>query len=393
MEFELSEEQEILRENLRKFLEAEIRPYDDRYGDEEMTPERAKQLCKLLMPWGYLGGAGVLAGSADPVIRCILTEELARVFPGLAGVSGITGAAASAVRFGAHPEVAERLAEPLARVDLIGCMAITEPNAGSDPSGIECRAELRGDRYIVNGTKCWISNGHIADVAVVLLQTDPAQGPAGFRQLVIDRAESPFESRDIETIGLRSFPTSELFFGDLEVPAKNLIGGWREQAAPTSGADPQAAFARTLQGFAGARVGTGLISVGIAQRAFEIALEYTKQRKQFGKEIARFQLVQAMIADMATELDAARMLCYRAQDLLRRRRCDAEVSMAKSYATEMAVRVTSTAIQCLGSNGLAVENRVERCLRDARMLTMPDGTTQIQKLIIGRALTGMSAVR
>jgi alkylation response protein AidB-like acyl-CoA dehydrogenase len=392
MEFEFTEEQQILRESLQKFLDAEIRPYDDRYGDEEMTPDLAKKLCKMLIPWGYLGDGGIFGRTADPIIRSIQTEELARAFPGLAGISGITSGAASIVRQLAHPDLAARLAEPLAQADLIGCLAISEPNVGSDPSGIECRAELRGDRYLVNGTKCWISNGHISDVAIVLVQTDPSSGPAGFRQLVIDRNESPFESRDTPTIGVRSFPTSELYFRDVEVPATNRIGGWRDKAASSSD-EPSRAFARVLQSFSLARVGTGLIALGIARRAYELALEYVVQRKQFGKEIARFQLVQSMIADMATEIDAARLLCYRAQDALSRRRADVEASMAKAYATEMAVRVTSMAIQCMGSNGLATENRVERCLRDARMWTMPDGTTQIQKLIIGRALTGMSAIR
>jgi alkylation response protein AidB-like acyl-CoA dehydrogenase len=386
MEFEHNEEQQVLRESLRKFLDAEIRPLDDRWGDEEMTAERAKQLCRMLIPWGYVGDEPI----RDPMLRAILTEELARVFPGLAGIAGITAGAAALIAAAAHPEVVARLVQPLRQAERIGCLAISEPNVGSDPSGLECRAELRGERWVVNGTKCWISNGHIADVAVVLVQTDPAQGPGGFRQLVIDRDESPFESRDTPTIGVRSFPTSELYFRDVEVPARNRIGGWSEGL---SSADAGRAFARTLQMFQGARVGTALIAVGIAQRAFEIALEYVKSRKQFGKEIARFQLVQEMIADMATEIDAARLLCYRAQQLLSRQRCDAEVSMAKAYATEMAVRVSSMAIQCMGANGLAIENRAERCLRDARMWTMPDGTTQIQKLIIGRTLTGMSAIR
>jgi alkylation response protein AidB-like acyl-CoA dehydrogenase len=393
VDFELTEEQEVLRESLRKFLEAEIRPYDDRHGDEEMTPELARELCKKLIPWGYMGDGGMLGGTSEPIVRSILTEELARVFPGLAGISGITAGAASLVRHLAHPDVAARLAEPLAQAEIIGCLAISEPNVGSDPSGIECRAELRGDRYVVNGTKCWISNGHIADVAIVLVQTDPALGPGGLRQLVVDRRESPFESRDTPTIGVRSFPTSELYFRDVEVPETRRLGGWGNRGESGSSADASRAFARTLQSFSVARVGTGLIAVGIAQRAYELALEYVVQRKQFGKEIGRFQLVQAMIADMATEIDAARLLCYRAQQKLSRGRADVEASMAKAYATEMAVRVASLAVQCMGANGLATENRVERCLRDARMWTMPDGTTQIQKLIIGRELTGLSAIR
>jgi alkylation response protein AidB-like acyl-CoA dehydrogenase len=389
MEFELNEEQQILREELRKFLEAEIRPLDDRWGDEEMTAERAREFCKKLIPWGYMGGGFAELGVArDATVGCILNEELARVFPALAGVSGMTSGTAAGIEMGAHPEVAERLVEPLRNSDLVGCNAFTEPNVGSDPSGIECRAEKRGDRWIVNGAKAWISNGHIADVAIVLVQTDPPKGAAGFRQLVIDRRESPFESRDTPTIGLRAFPTSELSFNDVEVPEINQIGGWK---TGKDSVDPGTAFARTLAAIAGVRAGTALLSVGIAQRAFEIALDYVKQRRQFGKEIARHQMVSAMIADMATDIDAARLLCYRA--LHKRGRPEVEASMAKSFATEAAVRVCSTAMQCMGANGLATENRVERCLRDARMLTIPDGTTQIQKLIIGRALTGMSAIR
>jgi alkylation response protein AidB-like acyl-CoA dehydrogenase len=389
MEFELDEEQQILREELRKFLEAEIRPLDDRWGDVEMTADHAREFCKKLIPWGYMGGGLAQQGVArDATVGCILNEELARVFPALSGVSGMTAGTASGIGMGAHPEVAARLVEPLRASELVGCNAFTEPNVGSDPSGIECRAEKKGDRWIVNGSKAWISNGHIADVAIVLVQTDQQKGAAGFRQLVIDRRESPFESRDTPTIGLRAFPTSELWFNDVEVPEINVIGGWSKGG---EGVDPSTAFARTLAAIASVRAGTALLSVGIAQRAFDIALDYVKERRQFGKEIARHQLVSALIADMATEIEASRLLCYRA--LHKRGRPEVEASMAKGYATEAAVRVCSMAMQCMGANGLATENRVERCLRDARMLTIPDGTTQIQKLIIGRALTGMSAIR
>ena len=387
MDFELAEEHRIFRDSLRKFLEAELRPLDDRWGDEEMTSERARELQKMLLPWGYLGAHR----SGDPFINCIMTEELGRVFPSLAGIVGMTAGAGWAIARRAHPEVAQRLGPPLLAGDLIGANAISEPNVGSDPSAIQCRAELNGDHYVINGTKCWISNGHIADVAVVVAQTDPARGPAGIRQFVIDRRQSPFKSRDIETIGLKAFPTSELYFEDVAIPATHRLDGWGESNRAAT--DPSKSFAQVLQLIAGARVGTALISVGIAQHAFEMALDYVKVRKQFGKEIGRFQLVQEMIADMATDLDAARLLCYRAMQLSRIRRCEAEVSMAKAYATEMGVRVCSKAIQCMGAFGLAVESRVERCLRDARMLTVPDGTTQIQQLIIGRALIGMSAIR
>ena len=387
MDFEPQQEHRIFRDSLRKFLETELRPLDQRWGDEEKLPERARQLTKMLVPWGYLGDGRV----DDPFISCIMTEELARVFPSAAGIVGMTAGAGWAISRRAHHEVAKRLAPPLLAGDLIGANAISEPIVGSDPSSIQCRAVREGDRYVINGTKCWISNGHIADVVVLVAQTDPSLGAAGVRQFVVDRRESPFKSRDIETIGLKAFPTSELFFDEVEIPATHRLDGWAERGVAAS--DPAKSFPQVLQGIAAARVGTALISVGIAQRAFEITLEYVKVRKQFGKEIGRFQLVQEMIAEMATEIEAARLLCYRAMQFSRKERCDAEVSMAKAFATEMGVRVSSKAIQCMGAIGLAVESRIERCLRDARMLTIPDGTTQIQNLIIGRALIGMSAIR
>ncbi|MGB8411709.1 MAG: acyl-CoA dehydrogenase family protein [Candidatus Binatus sp.] len=388
MDFELNEEQRMFRDSLRKFLDAQLRPLDDRWGDLEMTAERAKPLLKMLIPWGYADTEGILAGGSDPIIGCVQSEELSATFPGLSGMSGITSGAASLIAASAHPDLARRLVAPLSQADLIGCIATTEPEAGSDPSGIRSRAERKGDHWVINGAKTWISNGSVADIAVVLAQTDPAKGPLGFRHFVIDRRESPFDSREIQTIGLRSFPTSEMFFNDVEVPETNVLGGWNSETV-----SPERAFQRTLALFSHARAGTGMMAVGIARRAYEIALKYVQIRKQFGKEIIRHQLVAAMVAEMATEIDAARLLCNRAYLALRRGRADVEASMAKWYATEAAVKVASTAIQCMGANGLATENRVERCLRDARMLTMPDGTTQIQKLIIGRALTGKSAIR
>ena len=173
MDFELAEEHRIFRDSLRKFLEAEIRPLDDRWGDEEMTPERARELQKMLLPWGYLGEQR----SDDPFINCIMTEELGRVFPSLAGIVGMTAGAGWAITRRAHPEVARRLGPPLLAGDLIGANAISEPNVGSDPSAIQCRAKLDGDHYVINGTKCWISNGHIADVAVLVAQTQPGARP------------------------------------------------------------------------------------------------------------------------------------------------------------------------------------------------------------------------
>src|ERR1039457_6519078 len=267
MDFELNEEQRMFRDSLRKFLDAEVRPLDDRWGDLEMTAERAKGLLKSLVPWGYVGIEGIMDGGSEPIIRCVQSEELSATFPGLAGMSGITSGAASLIAANAHPDLARHLVAPLSQGDLIGCLATTEPEAGSDPSGIRSRAERKGDHWVINGAKTWISNGSVADIAVVLAQTDPALGPAGFRHFVIARRETAFDSREIQTIGLRSFPTSEMFFNDVEVPETNVLGGWSSEAV-----SPERAFQRTLSLFSHARAGTGMMAVGIARRAYEIAL-------------------------------------------------------------------------------------------------------------------------
>ncbi len=387
MEFEFNEEQRMVRDSVRRFLDTEIRPYDDAHGDEEMTSELAKVLLKKLIPFGYIGPER----AEDPIIEGILYEEMGRVFPSLGGLVYIAAVAGPLVAASAHPEVRDRLAEPLMNGELIGCMAISEPDVGSDPTGIRCRADIKEDHWVLNGTKTWISNGHIADVACVTVQTDPSRGTAGLRQILVDRHETPFESRDIETIGVRAFPTSELYFNDLKVPAINRLGGWREDSADL--ALGGRTVGRSPFDFSSARVMCASISCGIARRALEVAVDYVQQRKQFGREIGRFQMVQGLLADMAMDLEAARLLTYQARQLRSRRKADYEVSIAKAFATEMGLRVTSKAMECLGAMGLARETRLERCFRDARMWLVPDGTSQIQRLVIGRELTGFSAVR
>ena len=385
MNFLPTEEQDQVRTTVRTFLENEMVPLDREHGDREMTPELARQLLKKLLPFGYLGRER----TDDPLIEAILFEELARVFPSLLGMQYIAGRVAASIDASAHPALHERLAGPLLDCDRIGCFGISEPNVGSDPRSIECKAVRRGDRYVVSGTKCWISNGHIADVAIVTLRVREEDGSERHGDLVIDREESPFESRDIETIGLKAWPLSELFFDGVEVPAINLLSRNGSFTAPRVDADGRR---REAPDFRDARCMCALASCGIAQRALEMALAYAKQRKQFGKEIGRFQLVQALLADMAMDLEAARLLTYRARQLLAVRPGEGEVSMAKAFATEMVVRVTSKALECMGAMGLTREAYIERLYRDARMWIVPDGTAQIQRLVIGRELTGFSAV-
>jgi alkylation response protein AidB-like acyl-CoA dehydrogenase len=252
---------------------------------------------------------------------------------------------------------------------------------GSDVKAIQTRASLDGDDYVINGTKMWISNGTIADYVVVTCSLDRAKGREGIIQLLVERDVSPFASREIHKLGVRSFPTAELNFDDCRVPKENLL------RAPGQG------FERAMTGLNCARANAAIAAVGIAQAAIDAAISYAQQRTQFGKHIGKFQLIQEMIADMIADVDASRLLAYRAFFLMDKGvRCFKEASLAKAFATEAAVRVTSKAIQVHGAYGLAEEYPVERYFRDARCYTIPDGTTEIQKLIVAREALGMSAI-
>ena len=223
-------------------------------------------------------------------------------------------------------------------------------------------------------------NGTIADYVMLVAQTDPAKGAAGLCLILVEREKSPFLSKEIHKVGIRSFPTAELVFEDCLVPGENLIFPVGE------------GYRKFLEGMSHARANAAIAAVGIAQAAVDASVRYARERTQFNKKIGSFQLIQEMIADMAAEVDAARLLAYRAFWLIDRKvACRKEVSMAKAYATEMAVRVTSKAIQIHGAYGLAEEYEVERFFRDARCYTIPDGTTQVHKLIIGREILGLSA--
>ncbi|MCL4744510.1 MAG: acyl-CoA dehydrogenase, partial [Burkholderiaceae bacterium] len=246
---------------------------------------------------------------------------------------------------------------------------------GSSVAEVQTRATLRENRYTLRGQKLWISNGTQSDFALVVCRIENE-----LSMLLVDRDGDNYQSRELSKMGLVGASTCEMFFDGATAPADNLLG--------RSGAG----LFQTLKLFETARVFVGLTAVGIAQAAFEESVEYAKQRRQHGKVIAGHQLMQAYIAEMATELDAGRLLCHRALHLLELGvRCDTQTSMAKWYATEMAVRVASKAIQIHGGVGITTDFRVERHFRNARVLPIPDGTTEIQKLIIGRNTLGVSA--
>lgn len=385
MDFQLTEEQTMLQANARAFIQQEIVPLaQERDCRGPLSREEAISLIKQLMPFGYYNGwlppeyGGV---SLNHKTVGVLHEELSRAWAGLAGTVWMAGGTGSVLAIDAtlRPEMAERVRAG----ESIGAGAISEPNVGSDASSIETTATEDGDFWMVNGTKQWISNGPICDHVTVAVQTDKSAGRAGIGWILVQKDVSPYTSaRGNRLLGLRAWPNGELSFQDCRVPRQNLRG--RQEG--TGGGN------RRTWAFDVPRTVLAITSVGIAQAAIDDSIKYALERQQFGRPIARFQLVQEMIVDMILETEAARLLTFRAMDLLDRgEECTWQAAAAKAYATEMAIRVTSKAIEVHGAVGLTDTLPVERYFRDARAMTIPDGTTEIQKLIIGRSRIGVSA--
>ncbi|MBM3141503.1 MAG: acyl-CoA dehydrogenase [Chloroflexi bacterium] len=383
MDFEFTEEQRMLKKNVRDFLSKEIAPIvDERERHGPFTREEVVGFIKKLMPFGfYIGVLPKEYGGMelDRITMGVLNEELSRVWASLAATIGIAQLAPLNIA-DAPDELRQKFIPQILEGELIGCSAITEPNAGSDASHIETTAMLDGNTYVINGTKTWISNGTIADVCMLLAVTDKSKGPLGMSTILVEKAASPWESKELHKIGWRCFPTGEMYFTDYRVPKMNLLG------------DVATGYKRTMREFESARSGMAIMAAGICQAAIDASISYARERKQFGRPIGSFQLIQEMIADMIAETEAARLLGYRAFCLIDKGvRARLESSLAKAYACEAAVRVTSKAIQIHGAVGLSDEYPVERYFRDARMLTIPDGATQIQKLIVGREAIGIKA--
>jgi alkylation response protein AidB-like acyl-CoA dehydrogenase len=386
MEFELTEEQVMMRENARRFLEKEVAPHVhewDRQG--VMTRDTALSWMQRLKPLGYIGtivpeeqgGFGL-----DRISYAILMEELRKTWASLGGVIGIcTSMAGSLSRLGTE-EQRKKYLKPLLEGKIIGCSGITEPNVGSDVSSIQTGAVKDRDAWVINGTKMWISNGSISDFIIVICRTSQEKGYKGFSRILVDRSVSPYNTREIPKIGLKAFPTSEVVFEDCRVPLDNIIG---EEGAGFEGA---------MEALVSARLNAAVGAVGIMQAAIDKTVAYAKERPQFGKPIGSYQLMQAKIAEMEALCDASRLLVYRGLWRLDKGLpCTKESSIAKYFATEAAVQVTGMAIQVHGAYGLSEEYPVERLYRDARCYTIPDGTTEIHKLIIGREMLGIKAFR
>ena len=382
MDFEFSETERLLAETAKRVVTREVDPVLAAHPADQALPKAVMlDLYRAVADLGYTGaripedegGSGLTY-----VMLGILNEALPPVLAfSLLGHESTT----KRIHMGGTPAQKARFLPDLVAGKKLAGTAASEPNVGSDPRGIETTATPDGDDFVLNGTKLWTSNGPILDIAMVVASLGrDAAGRNLITRFIVDREESPFEAREIATVGLQQGPLGELHFRDCRVPRANLLG------------EPGDAHHALTFTWLANRPNIGLFGVHLMQKALDASIAHARQRTQFGQPIARFQLVQEMLAEMSMLTDASRLLCYRALALLDRGVwCHRESSVAKLHATEAAVRVTNLAIQIHGASGLTKEFPLESWARDARMLTIPDGTSQIHQLIIGRELVGFRA--
>jgi len=369
----LTDDQLLLQKSVREFADSEVKP---RARENDETGHFPRELFAKAAELGLTGvalpesegGAGF-----DHISYTIVIEEISRCCASTGVILSVQNSlyCDPVHRFGTD-EQKKRLLVPFARGEKIGCYALTEPQAGSNAAALQTKAIRKGDTYILNGTKAWITNGGAADAAIVYVNTDPAKGEKGITALVVEKGMPGFKvGKEEKKLGINATACSELVFTDCEVSAANRIGNEGE------------GYKVALSTLDGGRIGIAAQATGIAQGAFEAALKYSQERLAFGHPISQFQAIQFMLADMATELDAARLLIRRAawkQDTGARFSMDA--AAAKLFASEMATRVTHKAIQIHGGNGYSREYPVERNYRDARITEIYEGTSEIQRLVI-----------
>ena len=380
MEFALTPEQQQLRKSVRQFAEGEIAPHVMEWDEAshfpiEIMPKLAEMgLLGVIFPEQY-GGAGL-----GYIEYAIAVEELSRVD----GSVGIIVAAHNSLcsnhiyKFGTEAQKKKYLT-PLAQGQKIGAWSLTEPEAGSDAGGTRTTARRDGDHYILNGSKTFTTNGHYADFCVAMAVTDKSKGSHGISAFILEKGTPGFRPGKKENkLGLRASDTSEIIFTDCRVPAENLLGAEGE------------GFTGSLAILDGGRISIAALGLGMAQGALDAATSYAKQRKQFGKAISEFQAIQFKLADMATEVEAARLLVYQAAWLADQKsvRFTSQSSMAKLFASEVAVRVANECVQIHGGYGFIKDYPAEKYYRDVKLCTIGEGTSEIQRLVIARQLLG-----
>lgn len=385
MDLSLTDEQQHLRRTVREFAEGEIAPHVMEWDEvskfpQEIIPQLGDLgLLGVIFPEKY-GGAGL--GYLE---YSIVIEELSRVD----GSVGLIVAAHNSLcsnhiyKFGSEAQKQKYLV-PLAQGKKLGCWSLTEPGAGSDAGGTRTVAAKNGSNWVLNGSKTFTTNGHYADVCVGMAVTDAAKKQHGISAFIIEKGTPGFRPGKKENkMGMRASDTSEVIFSDCRVPAENLLGAEGE------------GFINSLQVLDGGRISIASLALGIAQGAYEAAVKYAKQRKQFGKAISEFQAIQFKLADMATQIEAARLLVWESAYLADRSlregahvRFTRESSMAKLFASEVAVRVAEQGVQIFGGYGFVKDYPAEKYYRDVKLCTIGEGTSEIQRLVIARQLLG-----
>tara|TARA_Y100000296_G_scaffold87491_1_gene135717 strand:- start:23569 stop:24714 length:1146 start_codon:yes stop_codon:yes gene_type:complete len=370
-------------ESFRRFLADKIDPiFNKEYRDKFIPREKMAEIMRQLSDFGMVSGAISEANGGlglDWPTMTMLFEEVAACSVDLSTPVVINSFGAQMIELLAPAHLRERYLPGLISGDLFVSCGISEPDVGSNVLEIKTRARRDGDDYIITGEKTWISNGEYSDILICTCRTgdDPRRGLTHF---LLDRKEHPYEVRNIPKIAWNSQSTTQIFLDEVRVPASNMLGNEGE------------ALKNTLSFFERSRVFVAAQGLGIARRALEEAIKYAKERKQHGKVIAGHQLISAMLADMATNVDASRLLVYRVAEMINAGvPAEMEAAMAKYFACEAAVTIARQAVQIHGGNGVTKEFLVEKLAREAIVVPIPEGTSQIQQLIIGRALTGVNA--
>ena len=381
MDFHLSNEQKHMQQIVRDFAQKEVAPLaieidrDARFPAETFKRMGELGLLSLLVPTKY-GGRG-----QSILTCCIVAEEIA-IACAATSMSYLSHAVLCCHNLSCNgsEEQKRKYLPDLASGAKLGAIAMTEPNAGSDVLSIETFAERRDGQYIINGKKTFITNAPVADVFLVYVRTDKTAGPRGLSQFIVEKGCPGFSiGQPFHKMGMRGSPTAELVFEDCRVPAENLVKGENE------------ALGILMGGLDVERTVGAAMGVGLAQSAFARALDYAKQRQQFGQPIIMFEMITEKLANMSMEIAAARLLTHKAATLCDEGvRCSAEASHAKLFASETSVRVTSDTVQILGGYGYMKENEVERMMRDAKLATIGGGTSEIQRLIITREIVKRS---
>lgn len=379
MDFRPSDDQKLLRQTVREFAEAEMRPHVMEWDEAQHFP---MDLLPKLADLGLMGiqFAEEYGGAAmSSVDYCICIEELARVCPAISlSVAAHNGLCTSHIgMFGTDAQKTTYLPR-LVRGEVLGAWGLTEASAGSDAAGMRTTAVKSGHEWVINGSKNFITHGTIGGVMVVITITDRTKGHRGISAFIVEQGTRGMSAGKKENkLGMRASDTSEVVFQDCRVPAANLLG------------EEGQGFINTLQVLDAGRIGIAALAVGLAQGAYEAALKYSKERRQFGQPISAFQAIQWKLADNATRIEAARLLTYRAAYLKDQgHRTTRESSMAKLYASEIAVKAADDCVQIHGGYGFVKDYPAEKYFRDVKLVTIGEGTSEIQRLVIARQLLG-----